>query len=57
MKERPIISVKEARKLLGIEARGLTDAQVMEIIIWLDDLAKEQLNKKHVIKSNNALEL
>lgn len=57
MRYKPLISVKEARKLLGKEAQQLTDKQVMEIICLLTDTARFQLNKKRVNKSINALEL
>lgn len=56
MKELPIISVKEARKLLGKEARGMDDNQVMEVILLLTDFAKAYLQKKYVKKSNKGLE-
>ena len=37
---KPIISVKEARKLLGKEAKGMTDKQVAELVEQTDELAK-----------------
>jgi hypothetical protein len=43
MKEELLISVKEARKLLGKEAEQLTDEQVMTMIGLLTDTAKEYL--------------
>jgi hypothetical protein len=57
LKERPIISVKEARRLLGKEAKGLEDFEIIEIINSLTALAKYKLKKKSVKKSNNSLEL
>ena len=52
MKDRPIISIKEARKLLGVEAQGLNDVEVMGIILLMSDMAKSYLKKKSVKKSN-----
>ena len=57
MKDRPLISVGEARKLLGKEARELTDEQVMVIITLLTDSARAYLQKKRVKKANNDLGL
>lgn len=44
MKELPIISVKEARKLLGKESQSMDDEQVMQVILLLTDAAKAYLN-------------
>ncbi len=38
-KPKPIITVKEARKLIGTEANGLTDSEVLQIIQELTQLA------------------
>jgi hypothetical protein len=35
----PIVSVKEARKILGVEAEKLTDDQIISIITDLDFIA------------------
>jgi len=43
MKDEPLISIKEARKLLGKDAHGLGDEEVMELITLLTDTAKEYL--------------
>lgn len=46
-----IISVKEARKLMGKEAEKYTDEQVIKIITDLDlmaDIAIKQIKKKHL---------
>lgn len=50
---KPIMTVKEARKLLGKEHENLTDDEVAELIEQLHELAKlsldmarEQLSKK-----------
>lgn len=57
MKEKPLITVKEARKLLGKEAAELDDVEVMKIISLFTDTARKQLKKKRVKKSNNDLGL
>lgn len=57
MTERLIISVKEARKLLGKEARELSDEQVIDIINLLSAAARHYLKKKRVKKSRNGLGL
>ena len=43
MKDEPLISIKEARKLLGKEAQELSDEEIMELIKLLTDSAKEYL--------------
>jgi len=50
-----VISIKEARKLLGKEARSLDDNEILEVIKFLSILAQEYLKKKSVKKSNNRL--
>ena len=45
MKELPIISVKEARKLLGKEAQCMDDEQVMQFVMLLTDVAKAYLEQ------------
>lgn len=45
-----IISVGEARKVLGAEARGLSDEQVAAQILIMADLATELLQYKHFAK-------
>lgn len=44
MKDLPVISVKEARKLLGKEAQDMDDEQVMQVILILAETAKAYLN-------------
>lgn len=44
MDQKPIISVKEARKLLGKEYAKLTDEQIAELVQQTDELAKLALN-------------
>lgn len=41
-----IISVKEARKLLGKDGLHLSDDQVKLLIVDLTDMSSEQLNEK-----------
>jgi hypothetical protein len=41
--ESSIISVKEARKILGKEAKDLNDTQIRDIIITLSLIAREYL--------------
>lgn len=57
MKDLPVISVKEARKLLGKEAQGMDDDQVLEIVVLLTEVARAYLRKKSVKKSNKRLGL
>jgi ribonuclease HIII len=57
VKELPIISVKEARRLLGKDAKDLDDDQIIEIVNSLTELAKHNIDKKGVKKSNNSLGL
>lgn len=40
MDQKPIISVKEARKLLGKEAKSMTDGEVARLIEDTHELAK-----------------
>lgn len=42
--EKPIMSVKEARKLLGKDAQDMTDEQVAELIGQTHELAKLALD-------------
>lgn len=55
MKELPIISVKEARKLLGKQSEEMDDEQVMLVILLLAQAAEVHLEKIYVNKSNNSL--
>ena len=55
MKDLPVISVKEARKLLGIESRSMDDEQIMLVILLLAQAAEECLKNIYVNKSNNRL--
>lgn len=38
------MSTKEARKLLGKEAQGMDDDQILEVIVLLTEAAKEYLH-------------
>lgn len=42
--DKPIITVKEARKLLGSDANGMSDEEVEQIIGTLHSLAKAALD-------------
>lgn len=46
MDNKLIISVKEARKLLGKDGLHLSDDQVKLLIVDLTDMSSEQLNEK-----------
>jgi len=48
MKELPIISVKEARKLLGKEAQGMDDEQVIQVVQLLTDVAQAYLENNAI---------
>lgn len=41
----PIISVEEARKILGTDAAGLADDEILNIINTLDLVAKDALEE------------
>ena len=43
--EKLVISVKEARKILGKNGEQMTDVQIVELIELLDILAKEALRQ------------
>lgn len=45
-----IISIKQARKKLGKQARGLTDDEVKDIVLTLQSLAKKHLFSKRFQK-------
>lgn len=55
MNNKPIITVKEARRYLGTTAKGLDDVEVMQVVNGLHELAKEHIRKKSIKKSNNRL--
>ena len=38
---KPIVSVKEARKILGKDAVGMSDEEIINVINTLDIMAKE----------------
>jgi len=50
MKELPIISVNEARKLLGKESQGMDDEQVMQVILLLTEAAQAFLQNNMLNK-------
>ncbi len=41
--EKPVISIKEARKILGKDAQSMTDAEITEVVSTLTLLAKDTL--------------
>ena len=45
-----IISVGEARKLLGVDANGLTDDELAQAILEMTDLAQKLLNTSFLPK-------
>lgn len=45
---KPIISVKEARKILGKDANGMSDEDIESVVQTLDLLAKDALQKAKV---------
>jgi hypothetical protein len=45
---KPIISVEEARKILGKDANGMSDKQIADAIETLDILAKDALETARV---------
>lgn len=49
---RPIVTVREARRLLGKDSKSLNDVEVMEVVNLLREMAKTYLSKKSVKKSN-----
>lgn len=53
---KPIITVKEARKLLGKDYDKLSDEKIVEIIEQLHELAKISLDaaRQQLIKENQA---
>ncbi len=48
----PIISIKEARKLLGVESRDMSDDQVLEVIIFFQKLANNLLDQSSGLLSS-----
>jgi len=52
MYERPVIYVKQARKTLGEKATNLSDADVLELINTLDEIAKVIISDFKVLKSS-----
>ena len=48
MNEGLTISVKEARKLLGKDAEGMSDDEIINVITTLDLLAKDALEQARI---------
>ena len=55
VKPRPIITVKEARRLLGKDSKGLNDIEVMEVVNNLREFAALYIKRKDVKKRDNKL--
>lgn len=51
----PIVTIKTARRLLGKQAEGLDDVEVMEIVRTMHEAAKKYLKKRSVKKPRNRL--
>ena len=50
----PIISVEEARQILGDDAIGMTDSEIIDVVNTLDLLAKDALQEaRRRIKMKN----
>lgn len=49
MKDLPVISVKEARKLLGKESKVMDDEQLIQFVLLLTEAAKAHL-KNNMLK-------
>ena len=45
MRDKPIVSVKEAREILGKDADSMTDEEILNVINTLDLLAKDALEQ------------
>lgn len=52
-----IVSVDEARELLGGDAEGMTDKQIIEVIQTLDAIAVEALRNRKERMQTDALAL
>ena len=59
MKDKPIISIKEARKILGKTAERMTDEEIDSVIETLDLLAVEalKLSKEDLLRKRDAKRL
>lgn len=55
--KRPVITIKEARRLLGKDAKNLTDTEIMDIVNNLRILAINYIYNKNVKKSKNVIGL
>jgi len=54
----PIMTVKEARKLLGSDSKQLPDTQVQELILTLTLMARKTLNinSSKILEGNDIIE-
>lgn len=48
---KPIISVKEARKMLGLSPRDVTDEELKELLLQQEQIVRFVLRKYHVRKN------
>lgn len=48
---KPIISVKEARKMLGLSAKDVTDEELKELLLQQEQIVRFILHKYRVHKS------
>jgi hypothetical protein len=55
METRPLITVREARRLLGKDSEQLNDVEVMEVVNNLREVAKLYIKSKSVKKPHNRL--
>lgn len=55
----PVISVSEARKILGKDAEGMSDAEIADVIGTLDLLAKDALEtaRQRILMKRDARDL
>lgn len=49
---RPLITVKEARKILGQDAKSMTDQDIRRLVESYDEIAKLIIRDHSVLKTN-----
>lgn len=52
---KPIISVKEARKLLGLSAKDITDGELLELLLQQEQIIR-LIFKKYRVHKNAVVE-
>lgn len=59
MKQEPIMSVEEARKILGKNADSMTDREIQDVVETLDLVAKDALRqaKEKLLRKRDAKQL